>query len=941
LLPAGLVTMLLAPAGLFGQGPRGTTPAGRRIAVLLPETGPLAPLGELQRRGYNLAEAHLQQQGRAVQVRYFDTGPSGSALRQLIYQQVMPWQPDVVVGPYDSPAAVSAVQTLAPLEVPLLIPTAVLDRLTQQPHPSVFRVATPLQILSLILADFLADRQTEWHIDRIVLLGERTEGLSLLGEEVAVKLAGALAMRSLGPVTTRVYDKGSPPLDLEVSDRTVLVITSYAAPDCIRLVNQYAGKCRLVGFLAAFAGPDVRAQVRSLPNDRSRDVYCLLPWNESSPEPENKAFSQRYRATYRGPLERGWPDYHAAQAYSSLLVATRAVEEAERTGSGVTAALRRVEVPSPLGTVRFINFIDYYQQNPGSAVIAELGPAEPVVVYPLDRVLRLAEEDQPGALATPPPVSPLRLLLDNQMIALFVVLSLGLLAGQLKIKGVALGMAGIFFVGMPFGYFGVTTPEAVSTLGVIFLLYGVGLGAGPTFFRAFGAYGKSMLLVLGIMVLAATLTTLVFARLAGIPTPLAAGLFTGSMKSSAGFASAIDRLPGETNQIAVGYGISYPISLLAIVVFVQLAPRLLRKDLAALNKQMEQERPVRPQLGQAMVELANPAIMGKTLAELSFVRAANCRVVRVLEGDRLLLASQDLVCRPGLHVLVFGTVDRLAAVTDYLGRSSDRKGTVEADHEHMEVVLTASALTGKSLGELNPLANYGVVVREVSRLGHTLGADDGLVLQPLDVLQVDGPAACLQEFARAAGHRTRALQQTDMLSLATGIALGVILGTVPLGLPGSKGFVLGMAGGPMVVALLLSHFGRVGGIIGHFPPATQLFLVRLGLSLLLAGASVRAGSSLVAVFSQQGPILLLMSVVVSVVAILAGLLASHYWLRHNVLEMLMLLSGGVNATPAYTLVARKADSDIALALFTASYATAMILTVVVTQVVIAILGAWS
>src|SRR5262249_39921166 len=159
-----------------------------------------------------------------------------------------------------------------------------------------------------------------------------------------------------------------------------------------------------------------------------------------------------------------------------------------------------------------------------------------------------------------------------------------------------------------------------------------------------------------------------------------------------------------------------------------------------------------------------------------------------------------------------------------------------------------------------------------------------------------------------------------------------------IGLPGGKGFVLGMAGGPMVVALLLSHFGRVGRIIGHFPPATQLFLVRLGLALLLAGASVHAGAALVTVFSERGPVLLVMSVVVSLVAILAGLLASYVGLRQDLLEALTLVSGGVNATPAYEILSRVADSDIVLALFTTAYATAMILTVLVTQVLIAILG---
>src|SRR5262249_46578711 len=157
--------------------------------------------------------------------------------------------------------------------------------------------------------------------------------------------------------------RGSPPLDLDVSEHTVLVVTSYAVEDCIRLINRYAGRCRMVGFLVAFASPELRAHVRALPAGSYKGLYCLLPWKQTGGGPESAAFTARFRAKYRGPLARGLPDYHAAQAYASLLVAAGAVAEARRTGGSVTAALRRTEQPSPLGTVRFISYVDYYQQN--------------------------------------------------------------------------------------------------------------------------------------------------------------------------------------------------------------------------------------------------------------------------------------------------------------------------------------------------------------------------------------------------------------------------------------------------------------------------------------------------------------------------------------------------------------------------------------------------
>src|SRR5262249_20171305 len=159
-----------------------------------------------------------------------------------------------------------------------------------------------------------------------------------------------------------------------------------------------------------------------------------------------------------GPLDRGLPDYHSAEAYSALVVAAHALEESHRTGASVPAVLEKAHVPTPIGTVQFIEYIDYYHQYPGRTVVCRHGTGEPEVVYPLDRVIEAAEERDAAAHETPA-VSPLRLLLDNQMVTLFVTLSLGSLLGMIKVRGISLGMAGIFFVGMPLGYLGCTAPE--------------------------------------------------------------------------------------------------------------------------------------------------------------------------------------------------------------------------------------------------------------------------------------------------------------------------------------------------------------------------------------------------------------------------------------------------------------------------------------------------
>jgi putative transport protein len=213
-----------------------------------------------------------------------------------------------------------------------------------------------------------------------------------------------------------------------------------------------------------------------------------------------------------------------------------------------------------------------------------------------------------------------------------------------------------------------------------------------------------------------------------------------------------------------------------------------------------------------------------------------------------------------------------------------------------------------------------------------------LVLQVLDVLHVAGPAENVHGFAQEMGNRTKALQQTDLLSLALGIVLGLLLGNIPIGLPGSEPFTLGMAGGPLLVALVLGHFGHVGKVAGHVPPATQLFLVRLGLALLLGVAAVNAGGKLTEVLGRYGGAILLITLLVNLTAVAAGLLAGVLC-GHNLLQRLAVLCGGLSATPAYEALSAKADSDVVLVIFTTAYIMSMLLMVFAMEVFIAVFHA--
>jgi len=192
-------------------------------------------------------------------------------------------------------------------------------------------------------------------------------------------------------------------------------------------------------------------------------------------------------------------------------------------------------------------------------------------------------------------------LLAEQMLVLFAILALGSWLGHLSVKRFSLGPAGVFFVALLFGHFGLTVPKAIMDLGLLLFVYAVGLQAGPTFFRTFRRQGGQFVVIAAVAVLTAGLTTVVVAQVLRLPAPLAVGLFTGAITNTPALAAAIDAvdrvLPAGADLVAVGYGIAYPFSIIGVTLFIQLMPRLLHRSVPEAEAQwLEQQRREQPAL---------------------------------------------------------------------------------------------------------------------------------------------------------------------------------------------------------------------------------------------------------------------------------------------------------------------------------------------------------
>jgi putative transport protein len=524
--------------------------------------------------------------------------------------------------------------------------------------------------------------------------------------------------------------------------------------------------------------------------------------------------------------------------------------------------------------------------------------------------------------------------MDSQLLVLFGVVAVGLLLGRVRLVGLTLGTSGVIFSALAAGYLGFGIPGGIGTVGLVLFAYGIGITAGPGFFRAFRQQGQRLAALAFALVVVAAVTTWGVARLLGIPADLAAGLFAGALTSTPGLAAVMESLPAGS-QAAVGYGIAYAFGVLAVVIFVQLIPRILSVDLDTLGKSLASHEDSRRQIKRALVEVLNPAVVGRRVVDLDMVSESNCQITRVLDGDRLVPISRDYAIRDGDHLWLIGRAFRLPPIIALLGRESDRSDyVVDTDRQQQRIVATSPELLGKPLGDLRLLARFGVTVSRIARHEVEFVPDPDDAVQWGDALTVVGKPEDLQGFSTFAGHREKSFDQTDLISLALGMVTGVLLGNVRIGF-GDETFSLGMVGGPMLVALLVGHFGRIGRIYGSLPRASRLLLMELGLIFFLAAAGVEAGGQLLEVLRDHGTTLVVAAVAVAVLPIAIGVLFARFVLGLNLLQVLGGVCGGMTSTPGLGVLASKTDSEVPITSYAAAYPVALILMTVVGHVLVA------
>lgn len=524
-------------------------------------------------------------------------------------------------------------------------------------------------------------------------------------------------------------------------------------------------------------------------------------------------------------------------------------------------------------------------------------------------------------------------LLQTPVFVLFAVLAAGLALGRISVKGVSLGSSGVLFAALLAGHYHLRIPAGVTELGTALFVYCVGLGVGNRFFASLCSKGSKLVLLSLLVVGTAWVVTLLSCYCFGIDSAIGVGLFAGACTSTPGLAAAAEALQSagrDTATVNIGYGVAYPFGVIGVVLFVQLLPRLLKRS---LDEGEAQEHHDPQQIITRVVTVNNPTLIGRRMLESVAEGLIQCRITRVLQHDMLVPLTAEAAFAEGAEILMVGTREQLARDARYIGSvDHDVPLTNRCADERAEVIVLEKSMSNRTLRELDTAAQDGIIVSRVTRLGVTFVPTEDTEILRNDVLTVVGLPDHIADFRRKCRHRSTAIGATDILSLAAGVMLGIAVGKVSIGGgPDSAGFSLGMAGGPLIVALILGHFGHIGPIAGYMPRNARVLLMEFALMLFLAGAGISGGATLVETLQQHGLTMFLTGVAITSLPLAVGYVFARRVLHLSLPEALGGICGSMTSTPALGAITVKTDRQAPVIAYATAYPAALILMAVLAK----------
>ena len=537
----------------------------------------------------------------------------------------------------------------------------------------------------------------------------------------------------------------------------------------------------------------------------------------------------------------------------------------------------------------------------------------------------------------------------HSVLILSLVIAFGIMLAKIKVAGVSLGITWILFVGIVFGHFDMTLNEHLlhfmKEFGLILFVYSIGLQVGPGFFSAFKKGGLTLNLLAMLVVFLGVVITIILHFVTGTPITTMVGILSGAVTNTPGLGAAQQAnsdLNGiDAPEIALGYAVAYPLGVVGIILSLIALKYILRINTKTEEAEAErglghiQELTVRP----ISFEIRNEAIDGKKIKDIRPLMNRDFVISRVQyhDGQGTELANSDTVLHLNDKILVISTPKDIEAISVFFGKQIDMQWEqLDKKLISRRILITKPELNGKMLSQLKIRNNFGASITRVNRSGVDLVAAPQLQLQMGDRVTIVGSELAVSHAEKVLGNSMKRLDHPNLIPIFLGIALGCILGSTPFVFPGIPQPVkLGLAGGPLIVSILISRFGPQYKMITYTTMSANLMLREIGISLFLACVGLGAGKGFVeTVIYDGGYVWVGYGVIITIVPLLIAGLVGRYVFKLNYYTLIGVLGGSTTNPPALAYSNDLTSCDAPAVGYATVYPLTMFLRVLTAQILI-------
>lgn len=538
----------------------------------------------------------------------------------------------------------------------------------------------------------------------------------------------------------------------------------------------------------------------------------------------------------------------------------------------------------------------------------------------------------------------------HSMFVFALVISIGIALGRIKIFGVSLGITWILFVGIAFGHFELTIDPVilhfVKEFGLILFIYSIGMQVGPSFFSSFKKGGLTLNMLAASIVFLGVITTYVIYLATGLPISTMVGILSGAVTNTPGLGAAqqtfFDITGGSDPTISMAYAVAYPLGVVGVIASLILFRYIFKINSAKEGRELDSLDDSKYTEAQMFsLKISNPAIFGKTLSETKALIDKEFVVSRIkhIKEGKLEIAYPKTVLNEGDIVLVVSNLQNIDSVSVLLGEKvemdQDEWSKLDKQLVSRRIVITKPEINGRTIGNLRLRNLYGINVTRVNRAGLDLIGDPKLQLQIGDRLTVVGSESSVAKIEGFLGNSLKRLREPNLISIFIGIALGMLLGSIPFMIPGIPQPVkLGLAGGPLIVSILISKFGPRYKMVTYTTMSANLMLREIGISLFLACVGLEAGGGFVETIMSGGYLWVGYGFIITVVPLFIVGTVGRLVFKLNYFTLMGLISGSMTNPPALSFSNTSSGNDMPAVNYATVYPLTMFLRVITAQILI-------